>query len=80
MSGPPERTYSNMVRTAPLEMEPLASSNPSYLPILFIIPTLMLLKNPTHRQRLKKKTKIIKEIPLLSQIGLYYCVFLHHEG
>ena len=52
-------THFNMVRTDPLEMDPLASSDsPSlqttYLPMLFIIPTLMLLKNPTHRQGFKK--------------------------
>ena len=54
------RIYFNMVRTDPIEMVPLASSDfppslqPTYLPILFIIPTLMLLKNPTHRQGFKK--------------------------
>ena len=28
MSGPPERTYFKMVRADPLEMDPLASSDP----------------------------------------------------
>ena len=63
-----------MVRTDPLEMDPLASSDPltpslqpTYLPILFIIPTLMLLKNPTHRQGFKN-SKIIKKFQFLSQI------------
>ena len=68
-------TCFNMVRTDPLEMDSLASSDPippslqpTYLPILFIISTLILLKNPTHRQGFKK-------FQLLSQIHLYYCVF-----
>ena len=50
--------YFIMVRTDPLEMDHLTSSDPplqlSYLPMLFIIPTLMLLKNPTHREGFKK--------------------------
>ena len=49
------------VKTDPLEIDPLApslppppSNQPTYLPMMFIIPTLMLLKNPTHRQGFQK--------------------------
>ena len=41
--------------------------------MLFIIPTLMLLKDPTHWEG-------FQEFQLLLQIRLYYCVFLHHEA
>ena len=46
-------TYFNKVRTDPLEMQPLASSDPpsslqpTYLPMVFIIPSLMLSPGPT---------------------------------
>ena len=47
--------------------------------MLFIIPTLMLLKIP-HICKDSENSKIIKKSQFLSQMCLYYFVVLHHEA
>ena len=60
--------------------DPLAPSLQStYVTMLFIIPTLMLLKI-SHIGKDSTNSKIIRKFQLPSQIHLYYYVFLHHEA
>ena len=71
-SGPPEHGEDWSFTNGPFSLlRPLQLT--LNLPMLFIIQTLMLLKDPTHWEG-------FQEFQLLLQIRLCYCVFLHHEA